>query len=286
MLHGELRPVLEDRTSAVLRCASNNGACGSSPPGRPCAGSRPLAFVLAIAGTALVATTATAERKLPPRTAEQLLVDVQQARGRRPVRHRDPAGQPRHPRDPRRRRRRQLRARARWSPAPTRCGSATPSPDKARLAVLGTYGETDVITQRQGPVDLVQPRTRRPPTAPSTPRQPAGARHRRPPADLPRTPQEAAEQVLAALEPTTTVTTDSDVTVAGPGGVRAGAGPERRRDPDQPGPDRRRRRDQDAAAGAGLRARAELVFEVGYDRSTSPGRRTASSRSIRRRAPR
>ena len=31
---------------------------------------------------------------------------------------------------------------------------------------------------------------------------------------LPRTPQEAAEQVLAALEPTTTVTTDSDVTVA------------------------------------------------------------------------
>ena len=31
---------------------------------------------------------------------------------------------------------------------------------------------------------------------------------------MPRTPQEAAEQVLAALEPTTTVTTDSAVTVA------------------------------------------------------------------------
>ena len=40
----------------------------------------PLAFVLAISGTALVATNATAERKLPTRTAEQLLVDVQQAK--------------------------------------------------------------------------------------------------------------------------------------------------------------------------------------------------------------
>ena len=39
----------------------------------------PLAFVLALTGTGLVAVTANADRKLPARSAEQLLVDVQQA---------------------------------------------------------------------------------------------------------------------------------------------------------------------------------------------------------------
>ena len=40
----------------------------------------PLAFVLVVAGTGLVAATASAEDKLPPRTPQELLVDLQQAR--------------------------------------------------------------------------------------------------------------------------------------------------------------------------------------------------------------
>ena len=39
----------------------------------------PLAAVLAIAATTLVAGNASADEKLPPRSAEQLLVDLQQA---------------------------------------------------------------------------------------------------------------------------------------------------------------------------------------------------------------
>jgi hypothetical protein len=40
----------------------------------------PLAFVLVVGGTGLVATTASADKKLPTRTPEELLVDVQQAK--------------------------------------------------------------------------------------------------------------------------------------------------------------------------------------------------------------
>src|SRR5215207_9547761 len=40
----------------------------------------PLAFVLVVAGTGLVAVTASAEDKLPPRTPQELLVDLQQAK--------------------------------------------------------------------------------------------------------------------------------------------------------------------------------------------------------------
>ena len=40
----------------------------------------PFAAVLAIAATTLVAGNASADEKLPPRSAEQLLVDLQQAR--------------------------------------------------------------------------------------------------------------------------------------------------------------------------------------------------------------
>jgi len=40
----------------------------------------PLAFVLVVAGTGLVAATASAEKKLPTRTPQELLVDLQQAK--------------------------------------------------------------------------------------------------------------------------------------------------------------------------------------------------------------
>ena len=169
----------------------------------------PLAFVLAISGTALVATSATAERKLPTRTAEQLLVDVQQARVdglSGTVIQRANLGIPEIP----------------GAGENSELGSLVSgthtlrvrysTPNKVRLAVLGTYGETDVITNG---TDLwiwssrEQAATHRTLDPESTPQELDPK-----PGDLPRTPEEAAEQVLAALEPTTTVTTDSDVTVA------------------------------------------------------------------------
>jgi outer membrane lipoprotein-sorting protein len=170
----------------------------------------PLAFILAITGTVLVATTATAERKLPSRTAEQLLVDVQQARVdglSGVVIQQANLGIPEIPgtggRDSS-----ELRSlvsgthtlRVRYS-----------EPDKYRLAVLGTYGETDVISNGKD-MWVWSSRDQEAMHRTITP----GSRTEidRRPSELPRTPQEAAEQVLAALEPTTTVTTDSAVTVA------------------------------------------------------------------------
>ncbi len=168
----------------------------------------PLAFVLAVSGTALVATNATAERKLPTRTAEQLLVDVQQARVdglSGTVIQRANLGIPEIP----------------GAGENSELGSLVSgthtlrvryaSPDKVRLAVLGTYGETDVITNGKDVwiwSSREQAATHRTLNPGSKPEEldPRG--------ELPRTPEEAAEQVLAALEPTTTVTTDSDVTVA------------------------------------------------------------------------
>ena len=175
----------------------------------------PLAFVLVVAGTGLVATTATAERKLPAATAEQLLVDVQQAEVDGLSGTVIQTANLGIPEIPGAGGARQLGASPRWSPAPTRCGSATPSPDKSRLAVLGTYGETDVIMQRHGPVDLVEPRTRRPPTARSTRAAGPGRTAPSAPADLPQDPAgggRAGARGPRARPPT--VTTDSDVTVA------------------------------------------------------------------------
>jgi len=40
----------------------------------------PLAFVLVVAGASFVATTASADNKLPTRTPQELLVDLQQAK--------------------------------------------------------------------------------------------------------------------------------------------------------------------------------------------------------------
>jgi len=169
----------------------------------------PLAFVLLVSGTAVVATSATAERKLPTRTAEQLLVDVQQARVdglSGTVIQRANLGIPEIP----------------GADENSDLGSLVSGthtlrvrysePNKARLAVLGTYGETDVITNG---TDLwvwssrEQAATHRTLGRGSRPEE-----LDRKPSELPRTPQEAAEHVLGALEPTTTVTTDSDVTVA------------------------------------------------------------------------
>jgi outer membrane lipoprotein-sorting protein len=220
----------------------------------------PLAFVVAISGTALVATNATAERKLPTRTAEQLLVDVQQARVdglSGTVIQRADLGIPEIP----------------GADQSSDLGSLVSGthtlrvrysePNKARLAVLGTYGETNVITNG---TDLwvwnsrEQAATHRTLDAGSRPDE-----LDRKPGDLPRTPQEAAEQVLAALEPTTTVTTDSDVTVADRAAYELVLDPN-----DDASLIGQIRLAVDGETKMPLRvqilnAQADLVFEVGYD---------------------
>ncbi len=187
----------------------------------PCASSQskpvlrwlaPLALVLAVGGGGLVASTATADNKLPARTAEQLLVDLQRARVdglSGTVVQRADLGLPAIP-----------GAGGRDSSELTSLVSGTHTlrvryagPEKMRLAVFGTYGETDVI--RNG-ADLWvwsskdNAATHR--TLSAEEQRPGAERA---PTDLPKTPEEAAQQVLAALTPTTTVTTDSAVTVAG-----------------------------------------------------------------------
>ncbi len=171
----------------------------------------PLAFVLVVGGTGLVAATASADNKLPTRTPEELLVDVQQAKidglsGT--VVERADLGIPAIP-----------GANGQDDPELTSLVSGThtlrvrySSPDKARLAILGTYSEYDIIRNGKDVwtwSSKDNAATHRTLTADQA-EQPGAT-----PSGTPRTPEEAAQRVLKALEPTTTVTTDSAVEVAG-----------------------------------------------------------------------
>lgn len=222
----------------------------------------PLAFVVAASGTALVATNATAERKLPSRTAEQLLVDVQQARVdglSGTVIQRANLGIPAIP-----------GTSGPDSSELTSLLSGThtlrvrySTPDKARLAVLGTYGETDVISNGK---DVWVWSSRDQAATHRTLSAGAKAGELEPKTgDLPRTPQEAAEQVLKAIEPTTTVTTDSDVTVADRAAYELVLDPK-----DDGSLVGQIRLAVDGETKLPLRVqilndKADLVFEVGYD---------------------
>ena len=172
----------------------------------------PAAFVLVVGGTGLIASTATAEPHLPPTTPEQLLVDLQNVKVDHlsgTVEEEANLGLPAIP------------------------GTGTDSsdfnslvsgkhsfgvwysaPDKGRVALYGELGESDIITNGKdrwtwsskdnkvthSKVPAAADRTREPQSKPS---------------DLPKTPQEAAQRVLKDIGPTTIVTTDSAVTVAG-----------------------------------------------------------------------
>ena len=90
-------------------------------------------------------------------------------------------------------------------------------PDKARVALLGATGESDVIhngadTWIWSSADNTAQHTKSTPDAPGlTPKvTPSGM-----PTDLPKTPQELADKLLATVGPTTTVSTDGSATVAG-----------------------------------------------------------------------
>jgi outer membrane lipoprotein-sorting protein len=185
----------------------NNGPMrifGSKPALRLLA---PLAFVLVVAGTGLVAATASAEKKLPTRTPQELLVDLQQAKTdglSGTVVERADLGIPAIP-----------GANGQDDPELTSLVSGThtlrvrySAPDKSRLAVLGTYSEYDII--RNGKDVWTWSSKDNAATHRTVTAEPGST-----PSQTPSTPEEAATRVLKALEPTTTVTTDSSVEVAG-----------------------------------------------------------------------
>ncbi|RKR91170.1 outer membrane lipoprotein-sorting protein [Micromonospora pisi] len=89
-------------------------------------------------------------------------------------------------------------------------------PDRARVALLGTLGESDFV--RNG-ADLwtwrSQDNTATHYTLPGTAGQGPGTATGKIPAGLPSTPQEAADQALAAIDPSTEVTVGRAATIAG-----------------------------------------------------------------------
>ncbi len=168
----------------------------------------PLALVAAVGTTGVVAVTASADRKLPTRTAEELLVDLQQAKVdglSGTVVQRAELGLPAIP-----------GAGGQDSTEFTSLVSgshtlrvAYSSPDKMRVALLANFGESDII-RNGNDVWLWSSRENTATHRTLTDKdQPTPM-----PSDAPKTPEEAAQRVLAALEPDTTVSTASDVTVA------------------------------------------------------------------------
>lgn len=168
----------------------------------------PVAVVGLVGASGLVASTASAD-PLPERSAKQLLVDVQQARLNAlsgTVVQRADLGIPEIP------------------GAGGSGGSELNSlvagthtlkvwyagPDKARLQLLGRLGESDVI--RNGSDLWIWSSEDNAATHRTIPEREAD---RRPlPTDAPKTPQEAADRALAAVDPSTEVSTSRNVTVA------------------------------------------------------------------------
>lgn len=85
--------------------------------------------------------------------------------------------------------------------------------DRQRIALLGTLGESDVV--RNGRDVWTWSSSKNAATHTRLPEGSPAARPKPAPTDLPSTPQEAAEAALAALDPTTVVSTDGSATVAG-----------------------------------------------------------------------
>jgi outer membrane lipoprotein-sorting protein len=167
----------------------------------------PLAFLFIVAGTLLFAATASAEKRLPPRTPQELLVDLQHAKTdglSGTLVERADLGIPAIP-----------GANGQDNAELTSLVSGThtlrvrySAPDKARLAVLDTYSEYDIIKNGK---DVWTWSSKENAATHRTVTAEAGST----PTPTPVTPEEAASRVLKELQPTTTVTTDSLVEVAG-----------------------------------------------------------------------
>jgi outer membrane lipoprotein-sorting protein len=177
------------------------------------------AVVLVGAGSAITGIHAIADTGLPARSASQLLVDVQQARldglsGT--VVQKSDLGLPSLPGVG------GSGAMASSDLTSLIAGTHTmriwvAGPDKARMALLGTLGESDVIyTGKDVWVWASQLKTAKHYVLPAH-----NTAHKTkiavgvPGADMPTTPQAAAEKALAAISPSTKVTTSRTATVAG-----------------------------------------------------------------------
>jgi outer membrane lipoprotein-sorting protein len=180
----------------------------------------PVAVFATVVGGGAAARTlaASADPSLPSRTAAQLLVDLQTARldaGSGTVVEQADLGLPSLP---------GLAGNGSSDLSSLVSGSHTirvwySGPDKARVALLGTLGESDLITNGH---DVWQwdsktnTATHSVLSADHTAGRPdAGKRPALNPNDLPSTPQAAAAAALAAIDPTTTVTTSGAARVAG-----------------------------------------------------------------------
>jgi outer membrane lipoprotein-sorting protein len=170
-------------------------------------------LVAVLSGGAIATTlTATAQASLPARSAAQLLVDVQTARldaVSGTVTEKADLGLPALP-----------------DSIGGRDGSANlntlvsgshtlrvwySGPDKARVALLGGLGESDII--RNGSSVWIWSSSTNSAQHSVLGDKPEAPQSVAP--DLPKTPQEAADKVLAQLDPTTAVSVDQTGTVAG-----------------------------------------------------------------------
>jgi outer membrane lipoprotein-sorting protein len=179
----------------------------------------PAAAVVVIGGIALVANqSASAEPSLPHRSAAQLLADVQQAK-LAPISgtvvQTSNLGLPEIP-----------GVTTGGGNAGNGVGSLASavtgthtwrvwyaSPQQARVAMLGSMGESDVI--RNGRDVWVWSSSDKKATHTTLPAHADEQAPHPSPTDAPRTPQEAADLALKALDPTTSVTTSGSAVVAG-----------------------------------------------------------------------
>lgn len=173
----------------------------------------PLALVAVVGGTGILATTANADPTLPPKSAEQLLVDVQNA-------HVDGLSGT------------VVQKANLGLPALPSTGGAsteeltsllsgthtlkvwTAGPTQSRIEVLDDLAATDVVVN--GSDVWTWSSTTNEATHRTLPQHAAGADPKAPVSpDTPATPEEAAQRVLKAVGDTTVVTTDNYAVVAG-----------------------------------------------------------------------
>ena len=188
----------------------------SLPSSRRARWAVPVVAAVALAGVGPLATTLTASAhgSLPPRTAAQLLVDVQRARVQAlsgTVVETSALGLPALP---------GVGGRGGDSASFSSLVSGSHTmrlwyagPGQVRLALLGQLGESDLV--RTGSDVWAWSSATNTATHWTTP-VPSGAQQMGPdPANGPVTPQQAAEAALKAIDPSTRVTTDPTAVVAG-----------------------------------------------------------------------
>ena len=172
----------------------------------------PLAVIMVVAASGLMTSTAIAEPKLPPTTPEQLLVDLQNVSVEHllgTVEQEANLGIPAIPAQ-------SGSDNSEFNSLLTgknRLGVWLSDPNKARVALYGDLGESDVITNG---TDLWTWSSQQNKATHATVPEDTGPQTPGPtPSDLPKTPQEAAQRVLQSVGPTTDLSVESAVTVAG-----------------------------------------------------------------------